>query len=169
MSSNEHPAETEGDSKKTHRLERIFLDVSLETPNSPEIFTMQGDPDLNVDIDSHNQALGNDMYETVLSVTATAKLGDTTAFLIEVNQAGIYKIQGYDDQRLDRLLNVFCLRQLYPYSCSTICDLVAKAGFPQLLLAPLNFRQLYENRLNAAGAAADTGTTESTDNELAEK
>jgi len=166
MANDEQPEKKEDGNRKQIRLERIHLkDVSLETPNTPKIFTVDWDPSLAVDIENHYTFLSDDRYEIVLTVTATATIADSTAFLIEINQAGIFLLKGYNEQQLDRLCNVYCLKQLYPYACSTICELIAKGGFPQLLLAHLNFQQLYEKRLK--DSAADADNPESSDNETA--
>ncbi len=148
----EQPAASGEENKAALRPEKIYLkDVSFETPNSPTIFTLEWQPQLNFDIGQKVTKVSDEgLYEVVLVLTATTKVSEQTAYLAEVQQAGIFTIQGTDQEQLDRLLGVFCPRMLYPYACAAMSDLVSKGGFPQLLLAPLNFDLLYQQRLDGA-------------------
>jgi preprotein translocase subunit SecB len=140
--------------QKVIRTQKIFLkDVSFETPNSPEIFLEEWKPETEIEIDSRYRQLKDDLYEVVLTLTATTKVSGNTAYLAEVQQAGIFFIKGLDDAELHRSQNVFCLRFLYPYCSATLSELVHKGGFPQLLPSPVNFDALYQQRLQAAQQA----------------
>ncbi len=135
--------------------QKVYLkDVSFETPNSPDIFTREWQPRLSVEIDNQSASVAEDTYEVVLTVTATVKVGETetTAFLAEIQQAGIFTLKGFEPERLQRLHNVYCLKTLYPFACAALSDLVTKGGFPQLVLAPMNFEALYEKRRQRAQA-----------------
>jgi preprotein translocase subunit SecB len=127
---------------------KIYLkDASFESPHSPEIFLEDGwTPKLDLDIDSESQELGNDTYNVVIKVTAKVTSGESTAFLAEVHQAGIFVLKGFNSDRLERRQNVFCLRILYPYASAALSDLVTKGGFPSLLLPPVNFSAIYNQR-----------------------
>ena len=142
----------QNDDKPKIRTEKIYLkDVSFETPNSPAIFTVKWQPHLSFDFGQKIVELPEDgLFEVVLILTATSTVEDKTAFLAEVHQAGIFTFQNYDQQQTERLLGVFCPRMLYPYACAAMSDLVTKGGFPQLLLAPINFDALYQQRLKEA-------------------
>jgi len=119
---------------------RIYLkDVSFETPNSPAVFTQNIQPQTNLQINSAVNALEENLYEVVLSITVTTLHEDTTFFLVEVQQAGIFNIKGYDDNGKKSLLRSYCLSTLFPYAREAISDLVVKGGFPPLVLAPINF------------------------------
>ncbi len=125
-------------------IQRIYTkDISFETPNSPAIFRQQWRPQINVDLNTNGTELEDGIYEVVLSLTVTAKQEETTAFLVEVQQAGIFTIKGIDKKDLPVMLGSFCPNILFPYAREVISDLVAKGGFPQLLLAPVNFDALY--------------------------
>lgn len=140
--------------QKVVRTQKIFLkDVSFETPNSPEIFLHEWKPDTNIEIDSKYRQLKDDLYEVVLTLTATTKVSDQTAYLAEVQQAGIFIMKGLDDAELHRTQNIFCLRFLYPYCSANLAELVLKGGFPQLLPSPVNFDAMYQQRLQAAQQA----------------
>ena len=133
--------------------QKVYLkDVSFETPNSPAIFTREWQPKLGVDIDNQTTSGAEDTWEVVLTITATVKVGEATAFLAEVHQAGIFTLKGFEPERLQRLQNVYCLRTLYPFACAALSDLVTRGGFPQLVLAPMNFEALYEKRQQQAAA-----------------
>ena len=151
------------DNRVAMRPEKIYIkDISLETPNSPGMFTQEWKPKINFDIGQQVAKISDEgVYEVVLVLTATTKVDDKTAYLAEVHQAGIFTIQTTDAQQLEHLLGVFCPQMLYPYACATLTDLVTRAGFPQLVLAPLNFDAIHQQRLREAQehAAAESAET----------
>lgn len=125
-------------------IQKIYVkDLSFETPNSPRIFTQEWKPELNLQLSNENQRVAENIHEVVLSLTVTAKLGDQTAFLAEVHQAGIFMLNGYSDENLGSLLGSYCPNILFPFAREVVADLVTKGGFPPLLLAPVNFDALY--------------------------
>jgi preprotein translocase subunit SecB len=143
----QNPVTGDGNGKIAHP-QRIYLkDASFESPSSPDIFTHGWKPNLEVEIDSHTQKIADDMYYVVMKVTAKATVEGSTAFLAEVQQAGIFLLKGFEPDLLQRLHNVFCLRTLYPYASAALADLISKGGFPSLMLAPMNFEAIYEQRL----------------------
>lgn len=136
-------------------IQKIYLkDVSFESPNSPQAF-MEGDwqPQINVQINSSNKVLSDDTYEVVLEITVTAKLEERTAFLAEVKQAGIFTIAGFPKENMGGMVGAFCPETLFPFAREAISDLVSKGGFPQLLLAPVNFNALYTQQVQQNAAA----------------
>jgi len=145
-------------------IQKIYLkDVSLESPHSPQVF---GDgewkPEINVQINSTNQSLGEDIYEVVLTITVTAKQGENTAFLVEVKQAGVFTIGGFSEENLAGMIGAYCPESLFPYAREAISDLVTKGGFPQLLLAPVNFNALFAQQMQQQQAAATADVTNAT-------
>ena len=131
-------------------IQKIYLkDVSFESPNSPKAF-MGNDwqPSINVHLNTINNKLNDSVYEVVLDITVTAKQGDSTAFLVEVKQAGIFTIEGFPDDALGGMLGAFCPETLFPYAREAVSDLVVKGGFPLLALAPVNFNAMYQNQLS---------------------
>lgn len=139
-------------------IQKIYLkDVSFESPNSPQSFT-EGEwkPQVNVQINSANLAIAQDIYEVVLSITVTAKQNDKTAFLVEVKQAGVFTIAGMPDENLAGMLGAYCPESLFPFAREAIAEMISKGGFPQLLLAPVNFNALYAQQVQQqAEQAAD--------------
>lgn len=129
-------------------IQKIYTkDISFETPNAPQIFRDQWKPEVNLQLGNATETLGQDIHEVVLSVTVTAKLGDKTAYLVEVQQAGIFNIKGYSEAELGAMVGAYCPNILFPYAREAISDLVTRGGFPQLLLAPVNFEALYQQHL----------------------
>ncbi|WP_150047517.1 MULTISPECIES: protein-export chaperone SecB [Methylomonas] len=155
-------AETTQTGEKQFAIQKIYLkDVSFETPNSPKIFTLKWEPGLDLNLGTNVQPLENSMYEITLSITVTVKVGETTAYLIEIKQSGIFAISGFTEQEMGHMLASFCPNILFPYAREAIADIVNKGGFPQLNLAPVNFDALYmqhlqQNQQNQAAAENKT-------------
>ena len=121
-------------------------DISFETPNTPEVFALEWSPETDVNLRTAVQKVGAAEYEVTLGVTATATLGEKTAFLAEVQQAGIFRIVGLTSDELAPVVGAYCPAMLYPYAREVVSDMVARGGFPPFLLAPVNFDALYHNR-----------------------
>ena len=129
-------------------IEKIFLkDVSFESPAAPAIFTEDWSPEINMELNSQANPIEKDFYEVELNITVTAKNNEATGFLVEVKQCGIFSISGMDEANLNGMLGSFCPNILFPYAREAISDLVSKGGFPQLLLAPVNFDALYAQHM----------------------
>ena len=125
-------------------IQRIYTkDISFESPNAPAIFTKEWKPEIKLDIDTSTNKVDENVYEVVLSVTVTAKLGEDTAFLCEVQQAGIFAIGDMPDQNKAHTLGSFCPNMLFPYARETISSLVNRGTFPPLNLAPVNFDAIF--------------------------
>lgn len=141
-------------------LQRIYTkDLSFESPSSPAIFRKQWQPKVSVDLNTKSSAIdaeGN--FEVVLSVTITAKIEEETAFLIEVQQAGIFLIKGFEGEDLRRIVSTAAPNVLFPYARETIDSACVKGGFPPIMLAPVNFDMLYQQVLEQAQTAAPAAT-----------
>ena len=144
-------------------IQKVYLkDVSLETPNSPVIFTEQWQPQTEVRLETGATPLTEDLFEAVLTLTVTAKLGERTAYLVEVQQAGLFTLRGFDEQQVGHMLHAFCPNILFPFAREEIASLVGKAGFPAMLLNPINFDGLYLQRLQQQQAQAQAQAAETT-------
>ncbi len=129
-------------------IQKIYVkDLSFEAPNSPKIFTQEWKPDFNLQLSNESHRIAENIYETVLSLTVTAKMSEQTAFLTEVHQAGIFTLSGYSDKDMGPLLGSYCPNILFPFAREIVADLVTKGGFPPLLLAPVNFDALYSQQM----------------------
>jgi preprotein translocase subunit SecB len=136
------PAETQ------FMIQRIYVkSLSFETTNTPAVFQQKWEPELALDLNTQHTKLDEGVYEVILSVTTTVKNQATTAFLVEVQQAGIFTIQGPEPEQLDHLLGSFCPNILFPYAREAITAEVVRGSFPQLVLAPINFDALYLQQL----------------------
>jgi preprotein translocase subunit SecB len=125
-------------------IQRIYTkDISFETPNSPGIFQKEWKPEIQLDLDTRSTPLGEGLYEVVLAVTVTAKVGEETGFLCEVQQAGIFQIGEMPDQNKAHMIGAFCPNTLFPYARETIANLVNRGTFPVLNLAPVNFDAIF--------------------------
>jgi preprotein translocase subunit SecB len=141
-------------------IQRIYTkDLSFETPNSPAIFKEQWTPETNLNLNTEVQQLEEGLFEVSVSVTVTSKLGEKTAFLVEVKQAGIFNLSGFSQQEMGQMLGAYCPNLLFPYAREVVSDLVTKGSFPQLLLSPVNFDALYaqhQQKLAQQAAGPDT-------------
>ncbi|WP_049235705.1 protein-export chaperone SecB [Moraxella canis] len=124
-------------------LERIYTkDISFEVPNT-EVFTKQWQPETDVSISTSFKDLDEEYKEVVLTVSVTAKLGESVAFIAEVQQAGIFLMRNIPEADMPHLLQAYCPNILFPYAREAISDIVTRGSFPQLLLAPVNFEQAF--------------------------
>jgi preprotein translocase subunit SecB len=141
-------------------LERIYAkDISFEVP-SAKVFTKEWQPELNINLSSSAEQIDPTHYEVVLKVSVEAKNDQETAFIAEVQQAGIFLMQNIDAEQLPQLLGAYSPSILFPYAREAISDIVTKGSFPQLLLAPINFDAAFaENmsRLQQEAQAAAAG------------
>ncbi len=125
-------------------LQRIYLkDLSFESPNAPEVFQQQWKPAVNMDLNTSHSKVSDTQYEVVLSLTITAKIDDKVAYLVEIQQAGVFLLAGFPEQQIPPMLGAYCPNLLFPYARETIDNLVNKGSFPSLMLAPVNFDAIF--------------------------
>jgi len=143
--------------EKQFSIQKIHTkDISFETPNSPQIFTQKWEPNVDFNLSTNATPLEDGLVEVTLTVTVTVKTEETIAYLVEATQAGIFSLAGFTDEEMGPMAGSFCPNILFPYAREVISDLVAKGGFPQLLLAPVNFDALYSQHLAQAEKANTT-------------
>ena len=125
-------------------IEKIYVkDLSLEIPNAPQIFIERTAPQVGIELSNASNKLDEGVYEVVTTVTVTSKIEDKTVFLVEVAQAGIFQVRNIPDENLEVILNVTCPNIIFPYLREVVSDIVVRAGFPPVLLNPINFEALY--------------------------
>ena len=135
-------------------IEKIYVkDLSLENPGAPQSFRQQASPQIEIGLRTSGDQIEPDTYESVLTITLTAKVADKTLFLVEAAQAGIFTIKGVPAEQLQGVLAVHCPTVLFPYVRETIADAVARACFPPVHLAPINFEALYAQQAGQAAPA----------------
>ena len=129
-------------------VQRIYIkDVSFEAPMGAEAFTKQWKPQTKVDLNVRNNKIDDENFEVVLTITLTAELEGEAAFLIEVQQAGVFMLRGFDDDTRRHVLGVSCPNLLFPYARETIDTLAVKGTFPPVMMQPVNFEGLYQQAL----------------------
>ncbi|MDH3787557.1 MAG: protein-export chaperone SecB [Xanthomonadales bacterium] len=130
------------------QIQKIYTkDVSFELPNAPQVFQEQGQADVKMSLAQRVEDLGEGVHEVVLTVTVTATVDEKTAYLAEVAQAGIFMMSGFNEQASHAVINTMCPNTLFPYARQLISTLVGEGGFPPLVLQPVNFDQLYAQRM----------------------
>ncbi len=148
-------------SEQQFSIQKVYVkDVSFESPNAPTVFADgEWTPEVNLQINTTHNSVGNNVHEVSLKITVTAKQNKKTAFLVEITQSGIFNITGFPPEQLAGMLGAFCPETLFPFAREVISDLVVKGGFPQLLLAPVNFNALYAQHIQKQQTAAATQDT----------
>lgn len=158
MSEEQQAAEEQAEQK--FEIQKIYIkDISFESPNPLEAFGTQWAPNVNVNLNTDAKTVGELQYEVILTVTVTTENEGKTAFLVEVQQAGIFSMDGFEEEQLKGMLGSFCPDILFPYAREAISDLVTRGGFPQLLLAPVNFDALFMEHMRQEAEQQATATT----------
>lgn len=133
-------------------LQKVYIkDASFEVPGAPQIFQEQGQPQVQLNLSQTVGTLSDDVYEVVLTVTVTCKLAEKTAYLAEVQQAGVFGMSGFDNGNRDAVLATYCPNVLFPYARQIVSDLIQNGGFPPFLLQPINFEALYAEQMRRRG------------------
>lgn len=149
-------ASTEDTSPQIQFVRAYLKDASLEVPDPLPFFKSNWEPEINFNLQSKARHVEDNLFEVILSVTVTAKQQDRTAFLIEAQQAGLFALHHFDDRQTHYMLGAYCPNTLYPFAVGAISDMVSKAGFPQVLLAPINFDALYARHVSDTARAQET-------------
>lgn len=136
-------------------IQKLYIkDVSFESPATPEVFNFsKWEPKIDLNLNNSSKKVSEGMFEVVLSVTATAKIDDKTAFLVEVQQAGIFNVVGFNENDTRYILNAQCMTILFPYARELISDMTSRGGFPPLLLNPVNFDALFASAVQQQNEA----------------
>lgn len=142
-------------------VQKIYVrDASFEVPHAPAIFQEQGQPQIQLNLSQKAANFAEDNYEVVLTITLTCKVGEKTAYLAEVQQAGVFGLTGFNQADLQAVLNTYCPHTLFPYARQAIGDLILQGGFPPFVLQPINFEQLYaEQQQRRQGEQAPAAAT----------
>ena len=128
-------------------IEKIYVkDLSLEIPNAPNIFLERDTPEINLQLGTKSQGIGEGLYEVLLTVTVTAKIKDKNMFLVEAQQAGIFRIRNIPAGEIEPVLGIGCPNILFPYLREVVSDVVTRAGFPPVILNPVNFEAIYQQK-----------------------
>jgi preprotein translocase subunit SecB len=141
-------------------IEKVYVkDLSLEVPNAPEVFLQREAPQVGIELSNSAKMLEDGLFDVTITVTVTSKIEDKTVFLVEVSQAGIFQARNIPQENLEGLLAVTCPNILFPYAREAVSDLVVRAGFPPVLLNPINFEALYLQQKQQQTAGAESTST----------
>jgi preprotein translocase subunit SecB len=159
MSESEHPqGNGVAPTGPSFTVEKVYIkDISFEAPGTPQVFNEAGQPQLQMNLNQQVQRLSDGAFEVVLGVTLTCTIAEKTAYLAEVQQAGVFGLSGFDESTLDGMLGTHCPNVLYPYARQTISDLIQAGGFPPFLLQPINFEALYAEGVRQRAEQAQNG------------
>lgn len=136
-------------------IEKLYVkDLSVEVPNAPEIFLERENPEIEIQLNTTGRGVDEGIFEVVLTVTVTAKLGEKTVFLVEVGQAGIFRIMNIPGDQVEPLIAIACPNVLFPYAREVVSDAVGRAGFQPIVLQPVNFEAMYMQRMQQEQQAA---------------
>jgi preprotein translocase subunit SecB len=136
-------------------IEKVYVkDLSLEIPNAPQAFLEREAPTVDIQLHHNSTGVEEGVYQTLLTVTVTAKVGDKTLFLVEAGQAGIFVIRNVPAPELEAVLAIACPNILFPYVREVVSDTVTRAGFPPVVLSPVNFEAIYQAQRDPQPAAA---------------
>lgn len=156
---------TDTNTQPHFEIQRIFTkDISFESPNTPQTFVEEWKPEVSLNLETKSNRINEQLHEVVLSITATVTTDKKTAFLIEVHQAGVFSIKNFPNEQLHHMLGSFCPNILFPYAREVVSDLVVRGGFPQLLLAPVNFDALYAEHMKKQAEGDKEGSGNQTVN-----
>jgi len=136
-------------------IEKLYIkDLSIEVPNAPEIFLEREAPQVEIQLNTSGRGVGEGVFEVILTVTVTAKFGEKTVFLVEVGQAGIFRIMNVPEDQIEPLIAVACPNILFPFAREAVSDAVTRAGFSPIVLQPVNFEAMYMQRMQEQTAAS---------------
>ena len=144
-------------------IERIYVkDLSLENPNSPKSFLISEQPAIEVSLATRGEPVGDGIFESVLTITVTAKVGDQNLFLVEVAQAGVFQIRNIPEAEVQPILGIHCPNILFPFARETVSNAIMRAGYPPINLAPINFEALYAQQLQQMQVAQPSAPAQPT-------
>ena len=146
---------SDAQTQPTFSIEKLFVkDISLEIPNAPQVFLEREAPTVDIQLHHNSTQVEDGVYQTVLTVTVTAKVGERTMFLVEAGQAGVFIVRNIGAAELDAILGIACPNILFPYAREVISDIVVRAGFPPVVLNPVNFEAIYQQQREQQAAQA---------------
>jgi preprotein translocase subunit SecB len=149
--------EKAAENEKRISVAKIYVkDFSFESPLAPDIFKAENwSPKTDLNLRSGHTEVDGGLHEVVLTITVEAKDDDKTVFLVELQQAGLFELSGYDDTERSAITGSYCPGILFPYAREALASIIQKGGFPEFVLQPINFDALYaQSQKQAADAAA---------------
>ena len=149
-------SEAQQSTQPVFSIEKVYVkDLSLEVPNAPQVFLEREAPQVDIQLHHNSSAVEDGVYQTTLTVTVTAKVGEKTLFLVEAAQAGIFVARNIPANELEAVLGIACPNILFPYVREVISETVVRAGFPPVILSPVNFEAIYQAQREQPQAAPE--------------
>ena len=141
-------------------IEKLYVkDLSVEVPGAPQIYQQREAPQVEVSMNNSGKPVSDGYYEVVINLTVTAKIKDKTVFLVEVAYGGVFQVRNVPEAEIDMVMGVTCPNILFPYLREVVSETVSRAGFPPVILAPMNFEAIYKARQQEGAKQAASGTT----------
>ncbi len=148
--------------KPVFTIEKIYVkDLSVEVPHAPGIFLERDAPEVHLELNAKNQEVDDGLYEVILTATLTAKLKEQVMFLVEVQQAGVFRIRHVSKEEIGPVLAIGCANIIFPYLRETVSDAVTRAGFSAVILSPVNFEAIYQQQQQQQKTEANSTATSS--------
>ena len=149
---------SEENNQAVFSIEKLYVkDLSLEVPGAPQVYREREAPQVDVSMNNSGKGIGDGYYEVVINITVTAKLEEKTVFLVEVAYGGVFQIRNVPETEIEMVLGVTCPNILYPYLREVVSETVSRAGFPPVILHPMNFEAIYHARKQKGGEQPEAG------------
>lgn len=156
-------AQNEEDQQK-FLLHRIYIkDLSFESPRPVEAFSKGIEkPEVNLQLNTQTEKKRDNVYEVTLEFNVTAKIKDTdeTIYIVELQQSGLFIMENFSEEELTVMMSSYCPSIIFPYARENISNVIERGGFPQLLVAPVNFEALYRQHLEKVNQQATDSTSD---------
>lgn len=124
-------------------ISQYIKDMSVENPNAPDSFQWANQPQIDVQFNIGSRKLNDEVHEVELKITVTAKADEGTAFIVELAYAGLIGMRNMPEDQVRPFLFAEAPRILFPFARRVLADAVRDAGFPTLMLEPIDFNALY--------------------------
>lgn len=153
-------SEQEQSNQAVFSIEKLYVkDLSVEVPGAPQIYREREAPQVDVSMNNAGKSISDGYYEVVINLTVTAKLKEKTVFLVEVAYGGVFQIRNVPDSEIEMVLGVTCPNILFPYLREVVSETVSRAGFPPVILHPMNFEAIYQARKKQGDVQPEAGST----------
>jgi len=135
-------------------VNQYVKDLSFENPNAYEVFKAfaGATPKIDVAIDINGTKKSDDAYEVELKFTVTTQQDETSAFVIELVYAGLFAVQNMPEEAAQPFLHIQAPFILFPFARRVIADVTRDGGYPPLMLDPIDFSALYQQRMEVEAA-----------------
>ena len=136
-------------------LAQYVKDFSFENPGAPRsLQARENAPAINISVNVNANPLSDTDFDVILSLNAEAKDGDKVLFAAELVYGGVFRIAGFPQEHMLPVLFIECPRLLFPFARQIIADVTRNGGFPPLMIDPIDFAQMFAQRVAEEQAKA---------------